>query len=130
MKKITICEKDYEIDCNALTYINYRKKFDKGIFEDIDIIENFVTKQIITEEQIKKTYPDIKDEEMIKALSRRMLADIDSYIEAVTRIAYICIFTADENVGSYEEWLKEIKRINTNDIWIVEVTEFAVSCFC
>lgn len=59
-----------------------------------------------------------------------MTDDIDDYIEVVTRLAYICIYTADENICSYEEWLKSIDKINTNDEWIVEVTEFAVNCFC
>lgn len=130
MKKITICDKEYPIDCNALTYINFSKKFGRDIFKDIDIIESFVTKQVLVEEQIKEKYPEVADEELIKTLSRKMLPDIGPYIEAVTRVAYICVFTANENIGDYENWLKEIKRINTNDLWIVEVTEFAVSCFC
>lgn len=30
MKKITICSKEYPIDCNALTYVKYREKIQKG----------------------------------------------------------------------------------------------------
>ena len=55
---------------------------------------------------------------------------LDDFIEAITEIAYICCYTANEKIGSYEEWLRGIPRINTNDDWIVEVTEFAVDCFC
>lgn len=130
MKSITICEKQYNIECNALTYISYKKIFNRGIFEDIQIIENFVKRQILIEKEIKDKNPNITDEVLIKKLSRNMLGDIDNYIEAVTRIAYICIYTANENYMKYEDWLKDIKRINTNDKWIVEVTEFAVDCFC
>lgn len=130
MKTITICDKIFDIDCNALTYIQYRKIFNKGIFEDIETIENFVSLQVILSDKIKKENPNISEVELTKQLSRAMLSSIDNYIEAVTRIAYICIYTANKNVGSYEKWLTEIKRINTTDKWIVEVTEFAVDCFC
>lgn len=130
MEKIIICEKEYPIECNALTYINYRKIFNRGIFEDIKIIKDFITKQTVITMQLKEKYPSITDEELVKSMSDTMLLDIDLYIEAVTRIAYICINTANKNCGSYENWLKEIKKINTNDLWIVEVTEFAVDKFC
>lgn len=130
MKTITICDKEFEIDCNALTYIQYRKVFNRGIFEDIQVIENFVVTQTLFADRLKKDNPKLSDDEVVKELSRTMLPNIDEYIEAVTRIAYICIYTANEKIGSYEDWLKDIKRINTNDEWIVEVTEFAVDCFC
>jgi len=59
-----------------------------------------------------------------------MLDDIDLFAEAATRIAYIMIHTANEKVEEYEEWLRNIPSLKTNDEWIAEVTEFAVSCFC
>lgn len=130
MKQIAIDGNKYDIDCNALTYINYRKKFNRGIFEDMDVIQRFLTMQILQANQLKKDNPKIAEEEIVKQLSNLMLKVLDEYIEAVTRIAYICCYTANENIGEYEDWLKAIKRINTNDDWIVEVTEFAVDCFC
>lgn len=80
--------------------------------------------------QLKKENPNITEAEITVKLSRLMLKTIDNYIEAVTRIAYICCYTANEKIGEYEEWLRDIKRIKTTDDWIVEVTEFAVDCFC
>ena len=130
MKQIAIDGKNYDIDCNALTYITYRKKFNRGIFEDIDIIQKFLTMQVLQANQLKEENPKMSESEMVKQLSNLMLKVIDEYIEAVTRIAYICCCTANEKIGEYEDWLKEIKRIKTNDKWIVEVTEFAVDCFC
>jgi hypothetical protein len=130
MRKIAIGEKEYPIDCNALTFINYRKKFNRGIFEDIEIIENFLTVQTVIANQLKKENPNITEAEITVKLSRLMLKTIDNYIEAVTRIAYICCYTANEKIGEYEDWLRDIKRIKTTDDWIVEVTEFAVDCFC
>lgn len=130
MKKIKICDREFDIDCNALTYIQYRKKFNRGIFEDFEIIQNFITMQTLMANQLKKENPKITEVEITTKLSRLMLKSIDSYIEAVTRIAYICCYTANPTIGEYEEWLKLIKRINTTDDWIVEVTEFAVDNFC
>ena len=51
MKKVKICDREFDIDCNALTFINYRKKFNRGIFEDIEIIENFLTVQTVMANQ-------------------------------------------------------------------------------
>lgn len=130
MKKVKICDREFDIDCNALTYIQYRKKFNRGIFEDFEIIQNFITMQTLMANQLKKENPKITEVEMTTKLSRLMLKSIDNYIEAVTRIAYICCYTANPKIGEYEDWLKLIKRINTTDDWIVEVTEFAVDNFC
>ena len=41
MKKITICEKEYPIDCNAFTRFQYKKVFGTGIFSDIKILNQF-----------------------------------------------------------------------------------------
>lgn len=130
MKQIEIDGKKYNIDCNALTYIDFRKKFNRGIFEDLKILENFTAKQVMLANNLKNKNKDITEPEIIASLSRIMLDDIDEYIEASTRIAYILIYTADNSILEYEEWLKGIKKISTNDKWIVEVTEFAVNCFC
>lgn len=130
MKKVKICDREFDIDCNALTYIQYRKKFNRRIFEDFEIIQNFITMQTLMANQLKKENPKITEVEITTKLSRLMLKSIDNYIEAVTRIAYICCYTANPKIGEYEDWLKLIKRINTTDDWIVEVTEFAVDNFC
>lgn len=131
MKKIDICGKEFEIDCNAFTYIEYRKKFpEHGIFEDFKIIKDFETMQVLLTAELKKKNPDITEAEIIQAISNSMLPYLDKYIEAITRVGYICCYTANQNIGEYEEWLKGLKRVNTNDMWIVEVTELAVNCFC
>lgn len=130
MKQIEIDGRKYNIDCNALTYIDFRKKFNRGIFEDIKILQNFTVKQVVLANTLKSKNPNITEAELISNLSKTMLDDIDEYVEASTRIAYILIYTADNTISEYEEWLKGIKQLKTNDKWIVEVTEFAVDCFC
>lgn len=131
MKKINICGKEFDIDCNAFTYVEYRKKFkENGIFKDFETINNFTTMQVLLTGQLKEKNPEITEAELIKEISRTMISYMDEYIEAITRVAYICCYTANKNIGSYEEWLKGLTRVNTNDQWIVEVTELAVDCFC
>lgn len=130
MKKIEINGISYDIDCNALTYIDYRKKFNKGIFQDIDILQKFTTTQVLLSNKYKKENPTLTDAQIEILLSKDMLQNLDEYIEASTRLAYSLIYTADDKIGSYEDWLKNIKQIKTNDKWIVEVTEFAVDNFC
>lgn len=130
MKKINICEKEFDIDCNAFTYLQYKKIFNKGIFEDFKIINDFTTMQVLITADLKEKNPEITEAEIIKSISNSMLKYLDEYIEAVTRIGYICCYTANQNIGTYDEWLKGLTRVNTNDLWIVEVTELAVNCFC
>lgn len=130
MKKIIICDQKFDIDCNALTNMQFRKKFNRGIFEDFAIIDNFLNLQVLITSGLKEKNPQITELEITREISRATINYIDEYIEAITRVAYICCYTANNQIGEYEDWLKTIKRINTNDKWIVEVTELAVNCFC
>ena len=130
MKKINICGKEFDINCNAFTYLQYKKIFNKGIFEDFKTISDFTTMQVLITADLKEKNPEITEAEIIKSISNSMFKYLDDYIEAVTRIGYICCYTANQNIGTYDEWLKGLTRVNTNDLWIVEVTEVAVNCFC
>lgn len=130
MKTIEICGKEYPIDCNALTYKNYRSKFNTDIFSDIRTLQAFLTKQVLLAESLKKDNPNVEDSSIISSLSTLMLEDMGLFIEAATRMAYIMILAADKKIPEYDEWLESIPTIRTNDEWIAEVTEFAVNCFC
>lgn len=130
MKQIDIDGTKYDIDCNALTYIDYNKKFKRGIFQDIDILQKFATTQVLLANKYKESNPNLSDAQLEIILAKHMMQNIDEYIEASTRLAYILIYTANNNIPEYEEWLKSIKKLKTNDKWIVEVTEFAVDHFC
>nr|DAX64885.1 MAG TPA: tail assembly chaperone protein [Caudoviricetes sp.] len=130
MKTIEICGKKYEIDCNALTYVKYRNMFNRGIFDDLKILQDFLVKYAYLTKKIKDENPDIDDITIINSLSTLMIDDMDLFAEAATRMAYIMIYTANKEIEEYENWLEKISSIKTNDEWIVEVTEFAVNCFC
>jgi hypothetical protein len=128
MKKINICGKEYLIDCNAFTYVQFKKKFNTGIFKDIQTIKDFLVSQ--TQKITLLKLQDLSDLEIEDKLSSLMLEDIDGYIDAITRLAYIFIYTANENIEGYEAFMKGISKLSIDDDWVVEVTEFAVDNFC
>lgn len=128
MKTIEICGKEYEINCNAFTFIKYKSFFKTGIIKDMSFIQNYLIKQSVVANQ----YQDekISEVEKISKISDYMIEDTDEFVTKVTQIAWILIYTANNKIEEYEEWLKSINNFKIDDDWIVEVTEYAVDCFC
>lgn len=128
MRTITICDKEYEITCNAYTRFQYKELFGKGIFADIKILNDFSDKQEkLRKELIKK---EISDEEIEREISLLMMDNLDDFIDVIQKIAYILIYSANSKIGSFQDWLKGIEKIDLSANWISEVTEFAVNSFC
>ena len=130
MKTIVIDGKEYPIDCNALTYVKYKSMFKTGILYDTQKIQTFVTLQKINKEKIEKENPNISNEELEETMGDLMMPVVDEFVKAITQIAWIMIYSANDSIEEYEKWLRGIKKFSVNDKWIVEVTEFAVNCFC
>lgn len=128
MKTITICGKEYPIDCNAFTRFQYKTVFGRGIFADIKILSEFSEKQESLRKELKAK--KMSDEEIENAINMSMMENLDDFIDVIERIAYILIYTANNKVESFEEWLKGITKLDLSESWIGEVTEFAVSSFC
>ena len=128
MKKITICNKEYEISCNAFTRFQYKTIFGNGIFADIKLLNEFSSKQ----EKIRKELIAKKatEEEIENQINLAMMENLDDFIDVVEKLAYILIYTNDNKIGSFENWLKGIDKIDLSESWIAEVTEFAVNSFC
>lgn len=128
MKTIEICGKKHEIDCNAFTFVEYKRIFKTGILKDMQFIQNYLIKQSVVAEQLKEKETDAFNK--TSQLSEYMIVDTDEFISKITQIAWILIYTKNERIESYEQWLKSIEKFKIDDEWIVEVTEFAVDCFC
>ena len=128
MKQIEICGKKYDIDCNALTYVKYKSIFKTGIVKDMSFIQNYLIKQSVISSQYEDT--NLSDAEKLNQISNYMIDDTDEFVIKVTQIAWILMYTANNKIEEYEEWLKLITNFKIDDDWIVEVTEFAVNCFC
>lgn len=128
MKKITICDKEYEVSCNAFTRFQYKKIFGKGIFADIKILSEFSENQEKIRKELSKN--GLSDEEIEKEVNLYMMEHLDDFIDVVERIAYILIYSANNSIESFEDWLKGLEKIDLSASWISEVTELAVSSFC
>ena len=128
MKEIEIDGKKYNISCTAYTRLLYKKTFGVGIFEDINIINNFNSMSSQKQEEMKKEGKTEK--EISNAVNTMMMEKLDDFMDVIQRISYIEILTADPKVGTYEEWLSKIENIKLSDPWIAEVTEYAVTSFC
>ena len=128
MKKITICDTEYPIDCNALTYVKYKSFFKTGVLKDMQFIRSYLIKQTVVANQVDQKA--ISVEEKFARVSNQMIDDTDEFITKMTQIAWILIYTANNTIESYEDWLKSIKKFDITDSWILEVTEYAVDCFC
>ena len=130
MKQIVIEGNKYDIDCNGLTYILHKRIFNRGIMQDIHVLQNYIITQTIKANEIKTKFPKLSDTEINNQVANFMNDYIDDFIEAITRIAYTLMYTANEKIVIYEDFLRSIKNFKIDDDWIVEVTEFAVNCFC
>ena len=128
MKTIKICDKEYDIDCNALTFLQFKKAFGVGIFKDIQTLKTFFAKQ--AEKIVALKEKGLREVDIEKVLNEEILDYVDDFVEAITRIAYILIYTANSKFKSYEDFMKDISKLSIDDDWIVEVTEFAVEKFC
>ena len=128
MKKITICGKEYKIECNAFTRFQYKTVLGRGIFADIKVLSEFSEKQENLRKELKAK--KMSDEEIENEINKSMMENLDDFIDVIERIAYILIYTANNQVEGFEEWLKGITKLDLSESWIEEVTEFAVSSFC
>ena len=128
MKTITICGKEYKIECNAFTRFQYKTVFGRGIFADIKVLSEFSEKQENLRKELKAK--KMSDEEIENEINKSMMENLDDFIDVIERIAYILIYTANNQVEGFEEWLKGITKFDLSESWIEEVTEFAVSSFC
>ena len=128
MKTITICGKEHKLECNALTYVKYKNFFKRGIIEDVQILQDYLIKQTVITKQVEEK--NITEAEKLLMVSNYMNQYVDDFIIAITRIAWILIYTADKDIEEYEKWLEGISSFKIDDDWIVEVAEFAVGCFC
>lgn len=128
MKTITICGKEFPIECNAFTRFQYKSIFGKGIFEDISVLNDFSTKQEELRKELKKK--KLSDEEIDNEINKMMLQHVDDFLDVIEKMAYILIYTANSNIGSFEDWLKGITKIELSEDWTSEVAELAVNSFC
>lgn len=114
MKYITINNVLYKISCNALTYLYHKKIFDKNIFEDINEVREFL---------IMKT--NFNKEKQ----TQNIIKNLNSYINAITRLAYSSIFTQNKDIEEYDEWIKKNQIFEQDDDCVAIIIEDVIDCF-
>ena len=127
MKKIEICGQKYDINCTAFTRYEYNKYFETKLFQDIRKLEVFVNKQRELTELGKKK--GLTEEEINTLYTESLMDYLDDFIDVIARITFIFIHTANPEIKDFDEWLKGIEKINLNEGWIGEVTDYAVTSF-
>ena len=126
--RITICDKEYEITCNAYTRYKYKEIFNRKMASDLNILNEFSTNQEKTKNELKEK--GLTDKEIEEQINYSTMESLDDLIDVIERITYIVIYTANEKIGSFEEWLKNIEYIDLSANWIEEVTKLVVNSFC
>ena len=124
MKKVTIGEKEYSLECNAFTRVLYKKVFGRAIFKDISLLTDFFAKS----EKIDKE--DLSQEEKEQKKNQETLENYDDILDVVLQIAYIEIYTHDRGFVSYENWLESLSKVSITEGWVTEVVSIATDCFC
>ena len=99
MRKITICDKEYDVTCNAFTRFQYKKIFGKGIFADVKTLNELSENQ----EKIRKelTQKGLSKEEIEKEINIYMMEHLDDFIDVVEKIAYILIYSANNSIERF-----------------------------
>ena len=86
--KIKIKDKSYIGQCNALSYIFYKRIFKTNILEDLDNLRKALV-------NITKSNTNEKD--------------IANFYEILIRLIYVLIYTANKNIEDFEEWNTDIE---------------------
>lgn len=128
MKEIVINNKTYEIKSNALTKFHYKKIFGVGIFKDISILNAINTKS----EKIRKELKDsgLSEEEIEIEVNTQLIEESDAIIDVALKMAYILIYTANNQFMSFEDWLNTLDKVDLKENWVSEVINTISSTFC
>ena len=84
MKTITICDKEYEIDCNAFTQVQYRTIFKSKLIKDMHEIKEYLIKQTVVSNQVDTL--NLDEAGKLSKISDYMSDDIDDFIIKITQI--------------------------------------------
>lgn len=129
MKKINIEGIEYQVDCSAWTMFEYRKIFNRSIFDDINLLKKVLATQILAAHMYKEEVPGATEAEINAISAKSTEQELEAFAEALLKITWIFMYTANTNIEEYEKWLKNVKKVNIASDWVSEVTELAVTSF-
>ena len=118
MKSILIGNKKYKVECNALSYIFYKKIFNINIFDDINKIREY----LIFQKNLSQNVILNNLEEATKK--------VQNFLDAISRLTYICIYCKDKEIEDFEEWKKDNNLLNSEDNdWIGKIIQLVTDCY-
>ena len=101
-KQVKIGEKEYFMKSSAYTQFKYKDDTGRSLLTDLKAISNHDAEDIAN--------------------------NVDDLLEMLLKMSYIMIQEADEKqVGTYNEFLKELDGLFDENNWISEVLELAIS---
>ena len=105
MKKIIkIGGKEYTMQSSALTQFKYRDMTGRKLMQDINSIK-----------ELRQKEEDI-------------LVILDDFLEMLLQMSYVMIVEADsKQVGSFEDFLKEIENLFDSTEWVDEIITLALT---
>lgn len=106
--KIKIKDKNYIGQCNALSYIYYKKVFKVNIVEDL--------------EELRKKLINI-------AKGKSNEHDVINFYEILLRLIYILIYTKDQDIDDFEEWSAGIRIKDLTENLIDKTIEIFLESF-
>lgn len=104
-KTIKICDKEYKMKSSAYTQFAYKNETGRGLMNDL-------------QELTKLDLDNLEGNFEV----------IDLLNNLVLRMAYVMIKEADKNqVGGFDEFLKDIDNLYKETEWMTETIELAIS---
>lgn len=118
MKSILIGDKNYKVECNALSYIYYKKIFSINIFDDINRVREYLIFQ-------RKLSQNVILNNLEEATKK-----VQNFLDAISRLTYICIYCKEKELEDFEEWKNENNLLNSeeND-WIGKIIQLVTDCY-
>lgn len=129
MKEIEIGSKKYKIGCAAITYLDYKEKFDRNIYNDLNLALKFEYEQTKMAVDLTAENPKASQYEILNAVFEKTLDKLDEFIECLTKLCWICIYYNNKDIEDYEKWYSSISRLSLSDSWISEVLALLANCF-
>lgn len=111
-KKITIGNKEFEMQSSAYTQFKYKNDTGRTLIKDLTEIGS----------KYEKMGTDVPESEVLEKYD-----ELDDFVISTLRIAYIMSLEAKSFSGTFENYLMEIDNYLDNLDWITEVVELAIS---
>lgn len=118
MKSILIGDNRYKVECNALSYIFYKKFFNINIFDDINKIREYLIFQKNLSQNVILNN--------LEAATKK----VQNFLDAISRLTYICIYCKNREIEEFEEWKNKNNLLNSEDNdWIGKIIQLVTDCY-